>query len=97
MKPITVPPLADIQQRIKACREVMNQLKRLQRLVLASSKADSARDVRRDPVPVLRDAIAEMNNIGNLEDPDLTDDFKGHIRIWAVKLQAIVDELEGKA
>jgi hypothetical protein len=42
MTPITIPPLEELRTRLKACREEMLALRRLERLARA---ADLARDI----------------------------------------------------
>jgi hypothetical protein len=51
--PITLPPSTEIAERIRACREELAELKKLQRMVKTTEPAQLARDqrARREGVP----------------------------------------------
>jgi hypothetical protein len=46
-KPITLPPLAEIIERIRVCRDELAKLKKLFRLARAADDAAAARESRR--------------------------------------------------
>jgi hypothetical protein len=48
---ITLPTPKEIEERIRACREELAALRRLQRLTRTAHAADQARKRRRTPAP----------------------------------------------